>query len=327
MKITLPVLFILATLTACGLLGSNGENDRPDIPGKIVFAAEDAGGNSQIYRMNANGSGLRQLTHLEDGHEAYEPAWSPDGSQIVFSTSLRASSNGLSLYLMDADGGNMRPLHERENSHIPTPGSFPRWSPDGSKIAWHQCVNCQLGTNYELFTYDVATDSVTRLTDNRTSETHPAWSPDGSRIAFVSDRDYVDADTLRFRQDLYLIDADGSNLERLTETGYARNPIWNPHGNAIIFRSSDPETNLGLFRVALQSKKISRIENNLSGNNQLFPQSWSADGKFLLATGRDQSAPQKFFLYIIDTLNNKAIQLPFGPTKISGADWFIPADN
>lgn len=161
---------LLLLLTACGLFGSS-EDNHSELSGKIVFAAQDENGNSQIYRINADGSGLRQLTHLEDGHEAYEPSWSPDGNKIVFSTSLRASSNGLSLYLMDADGSNMRPLHERGNSHIPTPGSFPTWSPDGTKIAWHQCVNCQLGTNYELVTYDITTDSVIQLTENRTSET------------------------------------------------------------------------------------------------------------------------------------------------------------
>lgn len=314
-------LLSILLLTACHLF-NGGDNDS-EIPGKIVFAANDEAGNSQIYTMDADGSGLQQLTHLKDGDEAYEPSWSPDGQQIVFSTSLRSSSNGLSLYLMDADGGNMRPLHDRENSHIPTPGSYPRWSPDGTKIVWHQCVNCQLGTNYELFTYDFATDSVTRLTDNQTSETHPTWSPDGPRIAFATDRDYVDADTLRFRQDLYLIDADGSNVQRLTETGYARNPVWKPDGNAIAFRSSS-ET-LGLFQIAVQSGDISEIKVNTLDRIQIFPMSWSADGKKMLIITRDQSIPRDFSLQIVNVDEDQTKLIPFGPAEISGADWFVPS--
>ena len=93
MKTTFPVLFILAILTSCSLLG-NGDDNRPDIPGKIVFAANDANGNSQIYKMNADGSGLRQLTNFPASGEAIQPSWSPDGQRIVFANFTGATSLG-----------------------------------------------------------------------------------------------------------------------------------------------------------------------------------------------------------------------------------------
>lgn len=318
-------LCILLLFTSCTLLGS-GDNG-PDIPGKLVFSAEDSTGASQIFTMGADGSGLKQLTRFGPEDEAYMPAWSPDGSQIVFTTSLRSSSNGLSLYVMNADGSNVRALNERENSHIPSPGNNPQWSPDGSKIVFDRCVNCQIGTNLELFMYDIASDSVIRLTDNQTSESHPTWSPDGQRIAFASDRDYFDADTLRFRKDIYLISNDGSNLQRLTETGYARNPVWDPNKNSIVFRSSNSDLNLGLFQVDIMTKNVLEIENDLTGDIQIFPHSQSPNGDYILVTGRDQSEPQDFSIYFIDKAKNKSIQAPFGPAEIDGADWFIPNDN
>jgi Tol biopolymer transport system component len=326
MKYLLPVFLTLFFIfSGCSLL--NGD-DNTNIPGKIVFAANDEEGNSQIFSMRADGTELRQLTFLEDD-EAYMPAWSPDGTQIVFSTTLRSSSNGFSLYLMNADGSNMRPMNEPQSSHIPTPGNNARWSPDGSRIVFDRCVSCQVGTNVELFLYEFTIDSVIQITntDFPVSNSFPTWSPDGAHIAYITDRDYVDADTMRFRQDLYLFNSNGSNLKRITTTGFARNPVWNPNGEAITFRSSDPKTNLGLFQVDLQSSQISRIKSNISGNIQLFPQAWSGDQNYLLATGRDLTAPQDFFMYIIDIINNENKQLPFGPSEINGADWFIPTNN
>lgn len=316
------ILVLLLMFTSCGIFGS--DDDTSDIPGKIVFAADDEVGNSQIFTMNAEGLGVKQLTHLEDGQEAYQPTWSPDGSQIVFSTSLQSSSNGLSLYLMAADGSNMRPLHERENSHIPTPGSYPRWSPDGTKIAWHQCVNCQLGTNYELFVYDVTADSVTRLTDNRTSEAHPTWSPDGSRIAFVSNRDYVDADTLRFRKDLYMMNVDGSSLQRLTETGFAREPLWHPTGNTITFRSTDSAS--GLYSWIMQSQNITKIKSDLSDRIHLHPNAWSTGGEQLLITAKDLDQSQNTTLYIYELKNNE-LNSVYSKGPINNADWYITETN
>lgn len=325
------ILISFLALTSCGLLGGD---DRPDIPGKIVFAADDEANTPQIYTMNADGSGVRQLTDFPPEGGAADPAWSLDGSRIVFANYTGATTLGPYLYLMDADGGNMRPLKRMQReSPKALIGSAPDWSPDGTKIAYQVCTNCeQGGDNYEISTVEVAgedydPDQIHAVTDHPASDTYPAWSPDGSRIAFTSNRDYVNADSMRFRQDLYLISTDGSNLKRITNTGFAKDPIWNPSSSAITFRSSDPNTDMGLFQVDLQTQQISRIENYLSGNNQLFPQAWSADGDLLLATGRVLSAPQEFFIYIIDTTNNQTQQLSLDPTEISGVDWWIPDEN
>lgn len=315
-KPALLITLLLLLLTACGLFGSSEDND-PDIPGKIVFAAEDENGNSQIYKINGDGSELQQLTDLEDGHEAYEPSWSPDGTQIVFSTSLRSSSNGLSLYLMDADGGNMRPLHERENSHIPTPGSYPTWSSDGTKIAWHQCVNCQLGTNYELFTYDVATDSVTRLTDNHTSETHPTWSPDGRQIIFVSNRDYPE----NGGYDLYLMKLESGSIERLTETGNAGRPVWNIE-NQLIYWSNN-----SLYQMNMNTRESKLITVDFDQQLGYRPLSTSKGGKMILLQVFNQTNPPTNQTLQVVILPEKKLTKIYSSTSFNGADWYTPDQN
>lgn len=328
MKSFIPFFFTALTFfTACSLLGSDDEDNRPAIPGKIVFSAEDDNGSSQIFTMNANGADLRQITHLEND-EAYQPSWSPDGTQIVFSTSLRSSSNGFSLYLMNADGSNMRALNERKGSDIPTPGNNPQWSPDGSKIVYDFCVNCQLGTNLELFVYDFETEEVIRLTDNQSSESNPAWSPDGRRIAFTSNRDYFDADTLRFRSDLYVMDVDGTNLKRLTESGFSGMYRWINSEN-VILTTTDKNTNLkDILKLNIESGNKSPLKKNLQIKRQFWVFINSVNQQLFTINKNHEELPVIITTYDMNGKQLQQVQLNSSVLKTAiGFDFFINAQN
>jgi len=332
MKTCIPFLLLsLLLITSCSLLDSS-DGSSPDLPGKLVFAAQDSAGTSQIFTMKADGSELQQLTHFAKDGDSVNPAWSPDGQQIIFSSFKFGTSNGPALWVMDADGGNRQVLYDAEpdNPHVPPLlGNHARWSPDGTKIAFDLCLNCQLSTNLVIYVFDLATKQRTRITEEPAGykSSFPAWSPDGTRIAFIANRDYIGADTLQFRQDLYVMDADGSNQWRVTETGYARNPIWNPDGNAITFRSSNSDLDLSLFQADIQSGNILKIKEDLSKSIQLFPMAWSPDRQELLITTRDLSKPQEFSMYLVDTKKDQTTLIPFGPAEISGADWFISTNR
>ena len=85
--------------------------------------------NSDIYVMNADGSGIRRLTHKRtyDG----EPAWSPDGRKIAFQSKRRVGGNSGEIYVMNADGSGKRNL-----TRNPAQDGSPSWSPDGRRIAF-----------------------------------------------------------------------------------------------------------------------------------------------------------------------------------------------
>jgi hypothetical protein len=143
----------------------------------------------------------------------------PDRVDVIAFCSDR--DGDFEVYLMDADGGNVRQLtHNDADEWVPT------WSPDGTQLTFVS----QRDGNYELYVMNADGSGVTRLTETAAEEYDPAWSPDGSRIAFWSD---VDGD-----REIYVINRDGSGLHQLTDNSLQDDaPDWSPDGSRILFHS------------------------------------------------------------------------------------------
>ena len=175
-------------------------------------------GNPEIYVMDADGENQIRLTrHAE---EDKMPSWSPDGKKIAF-VSMRNSGRN-QIYVMDSIGENIRRITE---------GAFdlnPAWSPDGRTIAYD---GREVGDENRKILL-IAPDGTNRrrlASDILSWDMAAAWSPDSQRIAFLSSRGI-------WGNEIYVMDADGTNQQRLTRDGWDdRHPVWSPDGSKIAF--------------------------------------------------------------------------------------------
>lgn len=211
--------------------GKNKENGNPDWSpdGKTIAFDSDRDGKWEIYLMNADGSDVRQLTHTSgDGWENGNPDWSPDGKQIVFASGQPPDWSEDEIYVMDANGSAIRRL-----THTPGKGNWtPRWAPDKTRIVFASNRNGTLSVppdaDIDVYVMDADGSNVRQLTIHERAD-RPHWSPDGKRIVFMSKRD-CRAATIKecqFQAELYVMDADGSKMKRLTHNEYHDgHPAW-----------------------------------------------------------------------------------------------------
>ena len=151
---------------------------------KIVFVSK-RDGNAEIYIMNPDGS--EQVNLTQHPAEDYDPAWSPNGKQIVFSSDR--VDGVFDLYLMNVDGKNVRKVFKdfKDSEYR----RYPDWSPDGKHIAYAQADKRKailaFGARFAPtadHTLYIATSNGTSI-EKLTKGFEPSWSPDGTQLIFV----------------------------------------------------------------------------------------------------------------------------------------------
>jgi Tol biopolymer transport system component len=187
--------------------------------------------NADIYVANPDGSNPTQLTN-DAGFEAF-PLWTPDGQQILFSSS---SSNGLKrgVYMVNADGSNLHQVFDG-----PADLESLVWSPDGTKGAFHvefqeRDYVDEFSATFSIYTMNADGSNVQRLTyTSDFSAVWPSWSPDGKHIAFAARVE--DGDGLH----IYVMNVDGSDQRQLTYGAtFDQITRWTPDGEHILFTST-----------------------------------------------------------------------------------------
>jgi len=240
--------------------------------------------------------------------DVYELAWagdpriSPDGRTVAFVvTRIDKKQNDYrsAIYLAATD----RSTSPRRLSSGEKRDGSPRWSPDGTELAF---VSNRAGESSQLYVLPLGGGEPRRLTNLKESVREPAWSPDGTRLAFMArtpDALYDEEDdgeraphrfTRLFfklddegwtgdrRQQIYVVGSDGSTEPvQLTEGDFeSMSPTWSPDGEWIAFvsaREDDWDTKLvsDLFVVATAGGDLVKITG--SDGQCAFP-AWSPDG-------------------------------------------------
>lgn len=193
----------------------------------IVFASNRSGTN-QLWLMDEFGQEKIQLTNMSSG--ACQPAWSPDGAQIVFISPCQNIQDHYTesiLYVYSFEDQSIIPFLEVDA--VEKTGNFnPDWSPDGKTLAYTARRD---RINY-VYTYSVKDKSINTLTDQEQDSFQPAWHPDGNSIIFVRDDIYAT---------IWQVSRDGSGLIQVSKSRNVDDyhPVWDRTGRFILYSQLD----------------------------------------------------------------------------------------
>ena len=248
--------------------------------------------NSDIYMMNADGSGLRQLTFNEKAD--YNPRWSPDGASLLF---VSTREDGAQAWRLPVGGGEAERLTDFSMGV-----NDPRWSPDGQKIVFFTDVFPECGADSECnekmaedmdegpvhahiaddllyrhwtfykdgkkfhtLIYDIETEEYTDLTPGEldapyymTGGGNAGWdiSPDGAEICVSSNADPNHWETTN--KDLFLVPVSGGELQNITDDNeaYDAHPRYSPDGRYIAYIThKTPAFEADLFSLAVYDRE------------------------------------------------------------------------
>lgn len=252
-------------------------------------------------------------------------AWSPDGTQIVFSA--YTDNGSMDIFVMDADESNLRNLSNSPEAY----DYHPAWSPDGTRIAFTSGlfdepqkiyvvdangttpprpsdispadftlptpVWSPNGTQIAYFgrtIIDAGTGNVRPLAENYPDAYFLGWSPDGSQIAFAADLDQDGR-----LDDIFVVAADGRNPRNLTNSG-ADDVFqgWSPDGTQIAYES-DQNGDWDIYVIDLDGNNLHSLAS--SSVDEHFV-GWSPDGtRLLYVLGGDFSPITDIFVITAET--------------------------
>jgi Tol biopolymer transport system component len=191
--------------------------DQSDSDDVIQFA--------EIMVMNADGSGVGQLTARSNEQFLYgAPAWSRDGSRIAFREWPDWEPSTGSILVMNSDGTDPRDI-------VPNDGDSwtgsPAWSTDGRIALDIARYTADATQNFDIYIMNADGSGQIRLTHHPAHDEAPRWSWDDRKIAFSSNRDVRGGDYRGQSTGIYVMNADGSGVTRLTN-GEDYGPSWSP---------------------------------------------------------------------------------------------------
>ena len=222
----------------------------PDGARLIFLSSVDLESNGDICVINADGTGLENLTKTPDVYET-TPSWSPDGSEIVYGTWKGQEHQ---LHVMGSDGS--------ASHRVTSNGNWPSWSPDGERIVF----SASRGSSaQDLWTVNRDGSDKALLADGATELTEPAWSPDGRTIAYVS------VGSEKTEEDIFVMPADGGPDRRVAALPGNDHwpPAWSPDSMQLAFTADGSDLVGEIVVVDLKTRETTNLTDHES--HDAFP--------------------------------------------------------
>lgn len=300
-KLLIVFFSIILLFNSCDTTDPNNYNNYHN---KILFTSSRSG-KPQLYMMNPDGSGIRQITSGNYWHT--DGRWSPDAKQIVCNTEENSTTAGSSMVVMNVDGSNRKLLGY---------GNQMSWHPDGSKILFSYSPSLEVGI-YGIFLYIIDSDGSYREKLQINGEGgSPDFSPDGKKIAYV-EPDYVGhppkskTKIIRYPDLMIIMTIDSSGAI----------PKWSPEGKKIAFskREISSEPNDNIFIINSDGSSLQKITNNTSNMPYIYPR-WSPDGEKLIFLAYTVNGIKKWFLYIVNK-DGTNLHRVIEDDSVTSCDW------
>lgn len=171
------------------------------------------------------------------------------------------------------------------------------------------CASNRTG-NFEVFTFDsTGTElNATNITNNAASDSRPRYRSDGRKIVFESGRNGG--------TDLYVADADGSNVQRITFTGDAGSGAWHPDGSQIVYQRTISGLSFEVYKVNIDGTGVTSLASSPAEDSLPF---WNPDGTAIAFSSRrtDPTAD----VHTMDSFGNGVVDITNNPGEDSWPNW------
>ena len=234
---------------------------------RIAYVSVDGKPPAQKYQLIvADSDGENPHMVLQSDRPLMSPAWSPDGSMLAY---VSFESHVSSVFVQ-----NVRTSQRSRVSARAGINGAPAWSPDGKKLALTLSGS---NGNLDIYLLDLASQQLTRLTDDPGIDTEASFTPDGSAIYFTSDRSGS--------PQVYRVGVSGTERpKRVTFTGtYNARPRVSPDGKQLALLTLDG----GAYRIAVQDLANNTLTVLSKGNQDESP-SFAPNGAMLILAGRER---------------------------------------
>ncbi len=232
-----------------------------------------------------------------------DPAWSPDGSRIVFWSNRDGTKQ---IYVIDADGSNVKRLTNNFADDV-----NPSWSPDGRRILF----DSERDGNKEVYVMDADGGNQIRLTRNNAVDTTATWSPVGGLIAFASNRD-TGPPYNPYNLDIYVMNADGSNVRRIVDDPeYDVGPQWSPDGRKIVFMTGR-NRNFDVYEMNADGTGQKNLTSDYDKSDGAPV--WSLDGRNIAFSRKIQGKDQ---IFVMSSDGGNLKQVTHGSANNASPGW------